>query len=120
MFKKIAFTAYKVLDMERARKFYEQTLGFKVCANYDEMWVEYDMPGGGCFALTTMGENWQPSSTAGGCVAFEVEDLDKLCAELKQKGVAFKLDIFSSPVCKMTLIIDSEGNVLMLHQLTNR
>lgn len=120
MFKKVAFTVYKVLDMARARKFYEHTLGLKVGANYDEMWVEYDLPGGGCFALTSMGEDWVPSSKEGGCVAFEIEDIQKLSTELKTKGVKFKLDIFDSPVCKMALIIDSEGNSLMLHQLTKR
>lgn len=120
MFKKVAFTVYKVNDMARARKFYEETLGFKVGANYEEQWVEYDLPQGGCFALTTMGEGWEPSAVAGGCVAFEVEDIEKLCADLQKKSVNFKMGIFDSPVCKMALPIDSEGNVFMLHQLTKR
>ncbi|WP_223499665.1 VOC family protein [Legionella anisa] len=53
----------------------------------------------------------------GGSIAFEVEDLDSLTQQLKKNGVTFKLDIFSSPVCRMAIIIDSEGNAIMLHEL---
>ena len=56
MFKKVAFTYYPVTDVARARKFYEETLGLKagsVGNRGDNWWVEYDLPGGGCLALTT-------------------------------------------------------------------
>jgi predicted enzyme related to lactoylglutathione lyase len=46
-----------------------------------------------------------------------VEDLESLAARLKSEGIKFKLDIFSSPVCKMAVILDSEGNAVTLHQL---
>jgi len=75
------------------------------------------MPGGGCFAITTLAEGVKPSANAGGSIAFEVEDLDKLVEKLKAEGVKFKLDPFASPVCKMAVMIDSEGNALTLHQL---
>ena len=48
---------YPVQNMERARLFYEKTLGLttgSVSAN--GAWVEYDLPGGGCLALTTLTE----------------------------------------------------------------
>src|SRR5687767_540107 len=106
MFKKVAFTMYPVMDMARARRFYEETLGLKVNSNYEERWVEYDLPQGGCFAITTMAEGVMPSSNAGGSIAFEVEDLAKLVKDLKQKNVKFKLDTFETPVCKMAVIID--------------
>lgn len=73
--------------------------------------------GGGCFAITTLAEGVQPSANSGGSVAFEVEDLDALVSQLKSEGVQFKLDIFPSPVCRMAIILDSEGNALALHQL---
>lgn len=118
MFKKIAFTMYPVLDLNRARNFYEKTLGLtmsKVSAGGS--WIEYDLPSGGCFAITTLAEGVKPSSNSGGCVAFEVEDLDALVSKLKSDGVKFKLDIFPSPVCRMAVILDSEGNAITLHQL---
>jgi len=54
MFKKVAFTYYPVADVARARKFYEETLGLKSGSagnQGDNWWVEYDLPGGGCFRL---------------------------------------------------------------------
>lgn len=109
---------YPVEDMERARKFYEETMQFKMSkSSVEGAWIEYDMPGGGCFAITTLAQGVKPSSNAGGSIAFEVEDLDKLVARLKSEGVKFKLDTFTSPVCKMAVMLDSEGNALTLHQL---
>lgn len=116
--KKIAFTMYPVIDMERARQFYEKTLALTPGAiSAEGAWVEYDLPGGGCFAITTLAEGVNPSANAGGSVAFEVDNLDKLVTKLKSSGVKFKLDTFSSPVCKMAVILDSEGNAVTLHQL---
>ena len=51
-------------------------------------------------------------------IAFEVDDLDRLVSELKEKNIEFKLDNIVTPVCKMAVILDSEGNALTLHQLT--
>lgn len=118
MFNKVAFTMYPVENMERARNFYEKTLGLalsKVSAN--GAWIEYDLPGGGCFAITTLAQGVSPSDNSGGSIAFEVEDLDGLVGRLKREEVKFKLDIFASPVCRMAVIIDSEGNALTLHQI---
>lgn len=110
---------YPVENLARARAFYEQIMQFtlsKISAGGE--WVEYDMPGGGCLAITTLAEGVKPSSNAGGSIAFEVEDIEKLSARLKAEGVKFTLDIFATPVCKMAVMVDSEGNSLILHQLT--
>ena len=119
MFKKVAFTMYPITDVPRARKFYEETLGLKrgSMGNQGESyWIEYDLPGGGCLALTNFVPD-KPSDSAGGTIAFEVEDLDRLMADLKAKGVTFKGDIIHSPVCRMAVCLDSEGNAILLHQL---
>jgi predicted enzyme related to lactoylglutathione lyase len=119
MFKKVAFTYYPVTDVGRARKFYEDTLGLKsgsVGNHGDNWWVEYDLPGGGCLALTNFTKE-KPSDSAGGTIAFEVEDLDRLMTDLKGKGVTFKSDVIHSPVCRMAVCLDSEGNSILLHQL---
>jgi predicted enzyme related to lactoylglutathione lyase len=119
MIKKVAFTMYPVSDMARARRFYEEVLQLKTGSNYEERWVEYDLPSGGCLALTTMAEGVSPSATAGGSIAFEVSDIDKMVKDLKQKNVRFKLDLFETPVCKMAVAVDSEGNAFTLHQITH-
>lgn len=118
MLKKVAFTMYPVEDIERAKKFYQTNLGLtptKISAN--GAWAEYDLPGGGCFALSNLAIGVKPSQTAGGSIAFEVDNLEELVAKLKTNGVTFKLDVFPTPVCKMAVMIDSEGNALVLHKL---
>ena len=37
--------------------------------------------------------------------------------DLKGKGVTFKSDVIHSPVCRMAVCLDSEGNSILLHQL---
>ncbi len=120
MLRKVAFTMYPVTDMARARGFYEDVLGLaKGSAPESVPWVEYDLPGGGCLAITTVTGD-TPAADAGGTVAFEVDDLDALCAALEAKGVVFKSDMIHSPVCRMRVIQDSEGNAILLHQLKER
>src|SRR5262249_2932989 len=119
MFKKVAFTTYPITNVPRARAFYEQTLGLKLGSHGnrgDNWWIGYDLPPGGSLALTNFtGE--QPSASAGGTIALEVEDLDALIADLKSKNVEFKSGIIDSPVCRMAVCLDSEGNSILLHQL---
>ena len=117
MFKKVAFTMYPVSDVPRARKFYEETLGLKpglAGGRGDMWWIEYDLPAGGCLAIT----NTTGDSPGGGTVALEVDDLDALVTDLKAKGVKFESDeVIHGPRCRMAVCQDSEGNKLVLHQL---
>jgi predicted enzyme related to lactoylglutathione lyase len=115
--KKIAFVMTPVTDMKRARDFYENTFGLKMTESFgDGKWVEYDLPGGGCLAITTMAEGVKPASNAGSSVAFEVDDVVQTLAELKAKGVKVLIDLFESPVCQMAVVLDSEGNAICVHQ----
>ncbi|MFT3727722.1 MAG: VOC family protein [Terricaulis sp.] len=118
MLEKVAFTMYPAKDVARARKFYGEVLGLKegsVGNQGEGWWVEYDLPGGGCFALTNFTQD-EPSAN-GGTIAFEVTDIEALCADLQSKGVTFKGDLIQSPVCRMRVISDTEGNSILLHQL---
>ena len=45
------------------------------------------------------------------------EALAALIADLKAKGVAFPADDIESPVCRMAVCLDSEGNSIILHKL---
>lgn len=120
MFKKVAFTMFAVEDSARARGFYEKTLGFKRGSSSENgVWTEYDLPAGGCLALFKHPDpaHQTQRGSGGASVALEVEDLDALIPQLKAKGVTFKSDIIPSPVCRMSIIEDSEGNTIVLHQL---
>jgi predicted enzyme related to lactoylglutathione lyase len=117
MFKKVAFTMYPVADVSRARQFYEETLGLAVSkagGQGDMHWIEYDLPGGGCFAISNATD--EAPGTSGGTISFEVEDLHALMEDLKSKSVEFKTDVIRGPSCSMAVCLDSEGNSLLLHQ----
>lgn len=118
MIERVAFTVYPVLDVGRARSFYEETLGLTpglVGGGAGKHWIEYDLPGGGCLALTDATGS-SPSATAGGTVALEVQDLAALMQRLRSEGVPFKTDVIRGPACSMAVCLDSEGNALLLHQ----
>jgi len=96
----IAFTCYPVTEMAGAREFYEGTLGLKPTMIVGEpggmQWTEYDI-GAGTLSIGSA-PGWLPSSD-GCCVALEMEDFDAAIAELRTKGVRFKLEPFPTPVC---------------------
>jgi predicted enzyme related to lactoylglutathione lyase len=114
MITSIAFTVYPVSDMARSRAFYEQALGLKPGALASDRWMEYEL-GDGTFALTTVEMGHQPGSK-GAVVAFEVDDLDASVEALKAKGVPFVMDILDTPVCRMAVIEDPDGNHVTIHK----
>ena len=117
--RKVAFTMLPVTDVARARRFYEDTLGLVVGmagGRGDMHWVEYDLPGGGCLAITNTTGN-QPSASAGATIALEVRELAPLMQDLRDRGVTFKSEVIRGPHCQMAVCLDSEGNSILLHQL---
>ena len=114
----IAFSCYPVTDMARARKFYEDVLGLKPTMTVGEpggmQWTEYDIANG-TLSLGAGAPDWKPR--ADGCsVGLEVEDFNSAIAELKANGVAFKMEPFPTPVCRMTFIFDPDGNAICIHK----
>jgi len=117
MIKAIAFTMYPARDLARARDFYERLLGLRPSRDFEGAWIEYDLENG-TFAVSTLAEGVTPSAEAGGSIAFEVADVDGLVARLRDQGVRIKVAPFATPVCRMAVILDAEGNALTLHQTT--
>ena len=113
--KKVAYTMYSVRDVERARAFYERTLGLVRGAAHGE-WTEYDLAEGGCLLLGPSRE-FHPSATEGGRISLEVDGLDALVARLAAEGVAFRGAMQETAVCRMIVALDTEGNALILHEL---
>ncbi len=112
----IAFCAYAVSDMKKARAFYEGVLGLKPGKDYDgtnsENWIEYDI------GASTLGvgcsPEWKPSPD-GMSAALEVDDFDTFVALLKEKNVAFKDGPYDMPSCNMLVINDPDGNKVVIH-----
>jgi len=110
----IAFVGIPVTEMMRARAFYEDVLGLKPDPEMTgEMWTEYPV-GSGTLAVACLGERWKPSDE-GTSAALEVEDLEDAIARLEERKISFeKVD---SPLCRMALIQDPDGNKLIIHKL---
>ena len=114
MITSMAFTVYPVSDMARARAFYEHVLGLRVSDNYRNVWVEYEVAGS-TFAITTTDRGHVPGAR-GAVVAFEVSDLDGFVYKMKERAVSFVTEPFDTPVCRMAVIADQDGNRITLHQ----
>jgi predicted enzyme related to lactoylglutathione lyase len=117
--KEIAFSAYPAADVVKLREFYVETLGVPLGepmvmegqAAYAEAKV-----GEGYFALLLDAWLERPKGSGAG-VVFEVDDLEKLGAELRAKGIAVS-ETMVFPVCKMANFEDPEGNKISLHETT--
>lgn len=114
MIRSIAFFVYPVSDMARAQAFYEGVLGLKRGMDFRGEWVEYDL-GDTTFAITTMDLGHKPGAR-GGTVAFEVDDLDAFVTGLEAKGVRMPKGIIVTPVCRLAITEDPDGNQVILHK----
>jgi predicted enzyme related to lactoylglutathione lyase len=115
MITEIAFVGTPVTNLQRARAFYEGVLGLKVTHEAASgKWIEYDI-GAGTFAITNMAPDWKPSPD-GTSVAFEVDDLYVTMARLRQHGTHITFDVMDTPVCRMALVRDPDGNSVVIHK----
>lgn len=112
----IAFTGYPVTNMQRARTFYEKTLGLSPTVYELEKgasWVEYELLSG-TLAITDIDPNWQPRDN-GPSIALEVDDFDAMMSHLKESGTKICVEKIDTPVCEIGTIQDSEGNMITIH-----
>jgi predicted enzyme related to lactoylglutathione lyase len=113
MVKDIAFFAYSVRDVPRARAFYEETLGLRPGDIFGDHWIEFDV-GNATFGIGN-GEplGFEPGSSTG--AAFEVDDLRAMRNRLKAGGVEVG-EIHEFPACVTCFARDPDGNRFALHQ----
>ena len=117
--KEIAFVGYPVTDIDRARKFYEGTLGLTV-GEFDQeiesmpgkYWIEYEIDG----MTLAISNTWEPVPGGGPSVALEVDNFDETMAELKAAGANILVDRMESSVCEFALITDPDGNGITIHK----
>jgi predicted enzyme related to lactoylglutathione lyase len=114
MITSIAFTVYPVSNMERARAFYEHVLGFHPTYHYRDIWLEYDLCGS-TFAITTT-QMGHTAGAKGAVVAFEVSDFDAFLNKMKERAVSIVTEAFDTPVCRMAVIEDPDGNRITIHK----
>ena len=112
-YKEIAFTAYAVTNMRKARKFYEGVLGLKLSRELSKNFVEYDI-GPGTLVVACAPEQWPPSDK-GAAAALEVVDFEAAVAHLKRKKIPFAIGPYESPICWMLGVRDPDKNLITLH-----
>jgi predicted enzyme related to lactoylglutathione lyase len=112
--KEFAFIGVPVTDLPRARKFYEGVLGLKPSSEEVRNNIEYDV-GTGTLLVADYGERWRPAS-GGTMAAFEVDDVDEMMAKVKASGATITMEAMDSPVCRFGMILDPDGNALILHK----
>lgn len=114
----IAFIAYAVSDIKKARPFYEGVLGLKPNSEYDGSgnpnWVEYDI-GAGTLGIGCAPGMWDPSSK-GASAALEVDDFEQALATVKTNNIPIVMGPHDFPSCRMIVIADPDGNRLTLHK----
>ncbi len=101
-----------VSDMERARRFYEDTLGLAIEAEVEET-VRYKCGGGTGLALYE-----RPSEEIDRTVAaFEVDDIEAEVDELRGRGVEVEGIITLDSGLRRAYFKDPDGNMIGMRQL---
>ena len=117
MIKEIAFVAYAVTDIKKAREFYEGVLQLKPNGEYDKdqntQWIEYEI-GSGTLGIGSS-DMWKPSED-GASVALETDNFDETLKMLKAKNIKIKMGPLDLPSCKMVVIQDPDNNKITIHQ----
>ena len=115
-------TILPVVDLARARAFYEQKLGLKGGRSKPDGKYEYPV-GNGTLALFQRGSATKADHTA---VSFAVRDIAAAIRDLESRGVSFHDDDLPGlqtvqHVCvlgseKAAWFSDPEGNILCIHE----
>ena len=102
-----------VQDMQRATKFYAETLGIHN-ASPDAAWPEFETGNVSLYLVdpTRIGATFSPH---GSHIALRVADVAEARAKLEAAGVEFEGETLDTGVCHMAFFKDTEGNALMLH-----
>ena len=101
-----------VSDVDRAVKFYTETLGLPLKARYGDAWAEVSVPG------VTIGlhPRSRTATKAGGglSIGFQVDNLHAAMAKLKRKGVRFAPQVSADGALRIAFFADPDENPLYL------
>lgn len=119
--KRINVVFVYVSDIEKARRFYEETIGFGQPLMKGPDWIEYQLEGGSHFAIHRTGpEHMKECNPSHNTIKFSivVEDLKAICEELAAKGVSFVRPPEKGYGFDLAEFADPEGNQIRLVQFT--
>ena len=109
----MAFFAYSVRDVPRARASIASTLGLEAGDSFGDHWVEFNV-GNTTFGIGNgEGLGFEPGASTG--AAFEVDDMREMRERLKASGVEVG-EVHEFPACFTCFARDPEGNRFAIHQ----
>jgi predicted enzyme related to lactoylglutathione lyase len=108
------FVSVPVQDIDRAKRFYSETLGLQ-SPNLDDGWPEFETGNVSLYPVdpTRFGQEFRPHVAH---IALRVRDVAAERAKLEASGVEFVGEIRDTCVCHMAFFTDTERNALMLHR----
>jgi lactoylglutathione lyase len=116
-----------VSDQDRAKKFYTEVLGFELREDQPMgayRWIAVAPKGAKTEVILYLpDENWQHYKQVVGqsqAMTFTVTDMNGLIKDLKSKGVKVVQEPDVQPWGTFSMILDSEGNRLILVELPKR
>ena len=126
MIERVGTVCVFVNDQDRAKKFYTGTLGFELRSDEalypgaKNRWLAVAPQGAATeVILYLVDENWEHYRQVVGksqALTFEVSDMQMLYADLKARGVTFVQEPDEQPWGTSAILVDSEGNHLILRQ----
>ncbi len=119
---KLELVAIPVTDVDRAKRFYVEQVGFN--ADHDRVvdpelrFVQLTPPGSGCSIAMGQGiTDAEPGSVRG--MQLVVDDADTAHAELKERGVEVS-DVQEFPWGRFVFFSDPDGNAWAVQELPQR
>ena len=109
------FVSVPVTDMERATRFYRDTLGLEQVT--ESGFPEFQLGENVSVYLidpTNIGREFHGPNH--GAIALRVGDVEQTRCELESRGIGFHGETLDTGVCHMALFHDPDGNALMLHR----
>ena len=111
---RVDFVSVLTQDLQRAKRFYTETLGLEVETEGDsDMELRCGQVTLDVFDPSSIDQPFVPSPAG---LALRVADVDAARAELEAKGVEFDGETIVTSVCKQAWFKDPDGNALMLHR----
>lgn len=105
-----------VSNMDRAVRFYTETLGLKMGGRYGDEWAEASASGVP-IGLHPRARRTKRSGTGEVSIGFEVENLDRAVEELQGKGAWFRGRISEDGPLRIAFFADPDGNPLYIPEM---
>jgi catechol 2,3-dioxygenase-like lactoylglutathione lyase family enzyme len=101
-----------VSDLNRAIKFYTETLGLKLVNQYEMHWAEIHAPGLTIGLHPAGAHGPKPGNSESLAIGFSVDNLDNDMSAFKNKGIVFSPNIIEDGPVRIAFFTDPDKNPL--------